>query len=151
MLGVPDAYAQKGVRDTHDYATGVDQGIGLDFGFIFQRPSTRTAMTNYGASMGKPPTFSSWTTTWTIFGALLHMENILLNRWLTQYHPASVPYRYTVMDNGGELVNNGEVLQILEFHEHTLLIVHYLPAHQPAIMRTQPWLASQAQPQIGAA
>jgi hypothetical protein len=32
-----------------------------------------------------------------------------------------------------------------------VLIVHYLPARQPAIKRTRPWLASQAQPQIGCA
>jgi hypothetical protein len=35
--------------------------------------------------------------------------------------------------------------------QETLLIVHYLLARQSAIMRTQPWLAGQAQRQIGSA
>jgi hypothetical protein len=30
-----------------------------------------------------------------------------------------------------------------------MFIVNYLPARQSVIMRPQPWLASQAQPQIG--
>jgi hypothetical protein len=42
-----------------------------------------------------------------------------INRWLTKYYPASVPYRYAVMDNSSELVNNREVLQLLEYHEYT--------------------------------
>jgi hypothetical protein len=116
-------YAYKGCRDTRDDATVVGQGIGLDFGFIVQRSKNKDRYDKMCGINGE-----------TAYLLLVdhcpdHLWGVAtdgkappltwLNRWLTQYRPAAVPHRYAVMDNGGELSNNGEVLQLLEYHTYT--------------------------------
>jgi hypothetical protein len=43
-----------------------------------------------------------------------------MNRWLTQYRPSQVPFRYACMDGGGELANNGDVQKLLAHNGYTL-------------------------------
>jgi hypothetical protein len=43
-----------------------------------------------------------------------------INRWLTQYRPSQVPFRYACMDGGGELANNGDVQKLLAYHGYTI-------------------------------
>jgi hypothetical protein len=43
-----------------------------------------------------------------------------MNRWLTQYCPSQVPFRYACMDGRGELANNGDVQKLLAHRGYTL-------------------------------
>jgi hypothetical protein len=99
--------AARGTGDTIKDATAPGQGISLGFGFIIQRSKY---MTHYEkllglngetayllladhktdmlfgiATVGKSPTLA-W-----------------LDRWLAQYRPSQVSFRYACMDGGGEL------------------------------------------------
>jgi hypothetical protein len=115
--------SQKGSRYKREDATVVGQGIGMDFGFIVQKSCNKEQYDKFHGINGET-------------AYLLLVDHFLdrlwgiatdgkapplawLNRWLSQYRPARVPDRYAVMDCGGELANNSEVLQLLEYHTYT--------------------------------
>jgi hypothetical protein len=42
------------------------------------------------------------------------------NRWLIQYAPRDVKHKYCCMDQGGELVNNKEVTELVLLHGYVV-------------------------------
>jgi hypothetical protein len=114
---------QKGSRYTRDDATVVGQGIGMDFCFIVhtsynkERYHTFCGINGETAYLLLVDHFSD--RLWGIGTDGKAPQFPWLNRWLSQYHPARVPGQYSVMYYGGELANNGEVLQLLEYHTYT--------------------------------
>jgi hypothetical protein len=94
-------YAQKGCQDTREDATAVGQGIGLDFGFIVQKSKNKDRYDKMWGINGETTYlllvdhFSDHLWVIATYGKAPPLA--WLNRWLTQYHPASVPYRYIVM------------------------------------------------------
>jgi hypothetical protein len=114
--------SQKGSRDTREDATVVGQG--LDFFLIFQKYCNKERSYDKFRGINGETAY------------LLLVDHFLdrlwcfatdrkapplawLNQCLYQYLPARVPDRYAVIDCGGELANNGKVLQLLEYHTYT--------------------------------
>jgi hypothetical protein len=115
--------SQKGSRYTREDATVVGQGIGMDFGFIVQKSYNKERYDTFCGINGETAYlllvdhFSD--RLWDIDTDRKVPPIPWINRWISQYRPACVPDHYAVMYCGGELANNGEVLQLLEYHTYT--------------------------------
>jgi hypothetical protein len=116
--------AARGYGDARKDATVAGQGISLDFGFIVQRSEDLKCYEKFLGLNGESahPLLADHKTVMLFGLSTVGKAPPLawLDRWLTQYHPSTVSFRYACMDGGGEMVNNGEVQKLLTHHGYSI-------------------------------
>jgi hypothetical protein len=116
--------AARGTGDTRKDATILGQGISLDFGFIVQRSKDMARFEKFMGLNGETAYLlladhkSDMLFGIATFGKAPPLS--WLNRWLAQYRPSDVSFRYACMDGGGELSNNGDVQKLLAHHGYAI-------------------------------
>jgi hypothetical protein len=117
--------ATRGTGDTRKDNTVPGQDISLDFGFIVQRSKDMACFEKFMGLNGETAYLPlSDHKSDMLFGiATIGKSPPLswLNRWLAQYRPSDVSFRYACMDGGGELSNNGEVQKLLAHHGYAII------------------------------
>jgi hypothetical protein len=99
--------------DTRKDTTVPGQGISLECGFIAQQSKAMTCFEKFLGLNGKTayPLLADHRMD-MLFGIATVGKSLppaWLNRWLAQYRPSQVSFRYACMDGGDEVANNGDM------------------------------------------
>jgi hypothetical protein len=116
--------AERGTGDTIKDATVSGQDISLDFGFIVQRSKDLSRFEKFLVLNGETANLLLADHKMDIFFGIATVGKspplTWLNRWLAQYCPSQVSFRYACMDGGGELANNGDIQKKLAHHDYAI-------------------------------
>jgi hypothetical protein len=96
----------------------------MDFGFIFQRSKNIERYESFQGINGETVYLivadHCTDVIWGIATSGKAPPIAWMNRWFAQYKPHSVPFHYTVMDEGGEMANNPDLLGLLDKHGYDI-------------------------------